>query len=84
MIEHIYRFPTEGEPVSCFQIKSGHINRTYLIETDKGDKYFAISRPQQNLDRCRTQLKLAYDIEQKWELMQQICREEAARLGRRI
>jgi len=39
MIEHIYRFPTEGKPVSCVQIKSGHINRTYLIETDAGVKY---------------------------------------------
>ena len=50
----------------------------FLTDYLKGDKYFAISRPRQNLDRCRTQLKLVYDIEQKWELLQQICMEEAA------
>lgn len=65
-------------------VLSLEIGIRFLTDYLKGDKYFAISRPQQNLDRCRTQLKLAYDIEQKRELLQQICGEEAARLGRRI
>ena len=39
MIEAIYHFPIDGTPVSCQQIKSGHINRTYLITTDTGTKY---------------------------------------------
>lgn len=39
MKEAIFRFPTEGRPISCKQIKSGHINVTYLITTDTGAKY---------------------------------------------
>lgn len=39
MKEAIFRFPTEGRPISCKQIKSGHINETYLITTDTGAKY---------------------------------------------
>lgn len=39
MKEAIFHFPTEGRPISCTQIKSGHINQTYLISTDKGVKY---------------------------------------------
>ena len=39
MKEAIFHFPTEGRPVSCEQIKSGHINETYLITTDTGALY---------------------------------------------
>lgn len=39
MKEAIFHFPTEGKPVECCKIKSGHINRTYLITTDRGVKY---------------------------------------------
>ncbi len=39
MREAIFHFPTQGEPVDCRQIKSGHINETYLITTDCGCKY---------------------------------------------
>ena len=39
MLEAIFHFPTDGTPVSCMQIKSGHINHTYLITTDRGSKY---------------------------------------------
>ena len=39
MKEAIYHFPTEGTPLTCEQIKSGHINETYLITTDTGAKY---------------------------------------------
>ena len=39
MKEAIFHFPTDGVPVSCEQIKSGHINETYLIVTDTGSKY---------------------------------------------
>ena len=37
MKEAIYHFPTEGTPLTCEQIKSGHINETYLITTDNYD-----------------------------------------------
>ena len=39
MKEAIYHFPVEGSPLSCEQIKSGHINETYLITTDTGARY---------------------------------------------
>lgn len=39
MQDAIFRFETDGKPVKCTQIKSGHINRTYLVTTDTGAKY---------------------------------------------
>ena len=39
MKEAVFHFPTEGVPVECRQIKSGHINETYLITTSTGAKY---------------------------------------------
>lgn len=39
MKEAIFHFPAEGKPVDCRQIKTGHINETYLITTDTGAKY---------------------------------------------
>ena len=48
----------------------------FLTDYIDGDHYFATQRPDQNLDRCRTQLKLVYDMERKWEEMQRIVKEE--------
>ena len=39
MKEAIYHFPTDGKPMDCRQIKSGHIHQTYLITTNSGAKY---------------------------------------------
>lgn len=39
MQEAIYHFPIQGVPVKSEQIKSGHINQTYLITTDSNAKY---------------------------------------------
>lgn len=39
MKEAIFHFPVEGKPFACEQIKSGHINETYLITTDVGARY---------------------------------------------
>lgn len=39
MKDAIFRFPTDGVPCECEQIKCGHINETYLITTDTGAKY---------------------------------------------
>ena len=33
------KFPIEGSPVDYTQIKTGHINQTYLVTTDQGVKY---------------------------------------------
>ena len=50
----------------------------FLKDYLDGDIYFKIDRPAQNLDRCRAQLRLAADMEEKWPQMQQILREAAA------
>ncbi len=42
-----------------------------------GDVYYATRYPGQNLDRCRTQLRLVADMEKKWEEMRKIVKEEA-------
>ena len=39
MIDAIFHFPTEGRPLEFQQIKSGHINETYLVTTDTGARY---------------------------------------------
>lgn len=44
----------------------------FLTDYLQGDTYFKIHRPGQNLDRCRTQLKLVWDMERKWETMREI------------
>ncbi len=44
----------------------------FLTDYLKGDTYFRIHRPDQNLDRCRVQFALLYDMEQKYEKMQKI------------
>ena len=44
----------------------------FLADYLQGDTYFKIHRPGQNLDRCRTQFKLVWDMEQKWQTMQEI------------
>lgn len=46
----------------------------FLTDYLQGDTYFKIHRPNQNLDRCRTQFKLVRDMEEKWETMQEIVR----------
>ena len=44
----------------------------FLTDYLNGDVYFKIHRPEHNLDRCRTQFKLVYDIEQKLDKMNEI------------
>lgn len=41
----------------------------FLTDYLQNDIYFKISRPEHNLDRCRTQFKLVADMESKWEQM---------------
>ena len=49
----------------------------FLTDYLDGDHYFAVHRSGQNLDRARTQFKLAADMEKKWNEMQKIVAEEA-------
>ncbi len=51
----------------------------FLTDYLDGDKYFKTAYPEHNLDRARTQMKLVYDMEQKWAEMQKIVAEEAAK-----
>lgn len=44
----------------------------FLTDYLEGDHYFHISRPEQNLDRCRTQFKLVSDMEQQWDAMKAV------------
>lgn len=44
----------------------------FLTDYLEGDIYFRTHREKQNLDRCRTQFKLVEDMEQKWDIMNQI------------
>ena len=41
----------------------------FLTDYLEGDHYYAIHRPSQNLDRCRTQFQLVRDMELKWDAM---------------
>ena len=47
----------------------------FLTDYIKGDAYFSIARPTHNLDRARTQLQMAADMEKKWDVMNDINRE---------
>ena len=47
----------------------------FLTDYLDGNKYFAVHRPGQNLDRCRTQLKMVQDMEGKWDKMLKIIRD---------
>ena len=42
----------------------------FLTDYLEGDTYFRIDRPQQNLDRSRTHIKLVQDMERQWDAMQ--------------
>lgn len=52
----------------------------FLTDYLMGDKYFSIDREKHNLDRCRTQFKLVWDMEQKWDEMERIVEEEYEKL----
>ncbi len=41
----------------------------FLTDYLQGDVYFRLHYPEQNLDRCRTQFKLVWDMERQWDEM---------------
>jgi len=47
----------------------------FLTDYLQGNQYFRIHYPQQNLNRCRTQFKLASDMEAQQSLMESIVQE---------
>lgn len=54
----------------------------FLADYLNGDTYFKIHRPNQNLDRCRTQFKLVEDLENKWQTYQQMVSDNYSRIVR--
>ena len=46
----------------------------FLTDYLKGDVYYSIARPEHNLDRARTQIRLVEDMERKWEDMNAVIR----------
>ena len=59
------------------KVMTAEVGLRFLKDHIDGDIYFAIQRPGHNLDRARTQLKLVWDMEQKWDEMQEILHEVA-------
>lgn len=51
----------------------------FLTDYLDGDRYFKTAYPEHNLVRARAQLKLVKDMEAKWDEMQTIVSEEAAK-----
>jgi Ser/Thr protein kinase RdoA (MazF antagonist) len=51
------------------------IGMRFLTDYLQGNQYFRIHYPQQNLNRCRTQFKLASDMEAQQSLMESIVQE---------
>lgn len=44
----------------------------FLTDYLKGDVYYSIARPEHNLDRARTQIRLVQDMEKKWSAIEKI------------
>ena len=61
------------------KIMTAEVGMRFLKDYLDGDIYFAIHREKQNLDRARTQIKLVWDMEQKWDEMQRILHEVAGK-----
>ena len=51
----------------------------FLTDYLQGDTYFKISRPQQNLDRARTQFTLVRQMEECWEELMEVSRQYLSR-----
>ncbi len=49
----------------------------FLTDYLEGDHYFRVGYPEQNLDRCRTQFKLARDMEEAFLEMMRIVKKYA-------
>ncbi len=52
----------------------------FLKDYLEGDQYFRVAYPTHNLIRCRTQMALAADMLARWEEMERIVSEEAAKV----
>jgi Ser/Thr protein kinase RdoA (MazF antagonist) len=69
-------FLTEGE--KDLLLESGRslaqiMALRFLTDYLEGDKYYRISRPDHNLDRCRNQVALIRSMDSRWEQALEIC-----------
>mgnify|MGYP002855648940 FL=1 len=85
----LYRTFAEGYIPACGELTEAEIESLpygavimtlecglrFLTDYLDGDRYFAISYPEQNLDRARNQFRLVKDMEKKFPEMQRIVRE---------
>ena len=85
----LYRTFTEGFVTACAGLTDAELDSLplgaklmtlecgvrFLTDYLEGDHYFAVARPEHNLDRARTQFKLVADMEQKWDAMCSIVQE---------
>lgn len=66
-------------PMGAF-VMTLEVGIRFLTDYLNGDKYFKTAYPEHNLVRARTQLKLASDMQKKWEDMTRIAAEVAERV----
>ena len=85
----LYRIYTEGFVPACGGLTDAELDSLplgaklmtlecgvrFLTDYLEGDRYFAIARPEHNLDRARTQFKLVSDMEKKWNELCSIVKE---------
>lgn len=64
-------------PMGAF-VMTLEVGIRFLTDYLSGDKYFKTAYPEHNLVRARTQLKLAADMQEKWEEMERIAARVAA------
>ena len=57
------------------KIMTAEVGMRFLKDYIDGDLYFKTEYPAQNLDRCRTQLRLVSEMERKWDSMLAILRQ---------
>ncbi len=68
-------------PFSC-KLMTLECGIRFLTDYLNGDVYFRISRPEHNLDRCRTQFALVEDIEKKYDELMAITGSIAENYGK--
>ena len=73
--------PPEIEAMApCTLAVTAELSARYLTDYLRGDRYFKIANPRQNLQKARLNLAFAKDIRAGMESLKNIIREEAARL----
>ena len=91
----MFRAVTRGYLEACPSLTAGEVaalaqgaytmtiecGMRFLTDYLMGDRYFSVDREKHNLDRCRTQLKLISDMEERWDELERIVAQEAARLS---